>query len=216
VSPIAVERSLEAQGYGLVAPLAGRPGIYLADVVAGPAGYERLVIDARTGQILERFHRAARMWGPALAARDEEFGEPLPGAVGPWGPGFLHGPGIGPSVRSAYGGPGSAYIPAAVGPYDPREAPAGTKLKPKSVSTERKAPANKAPTANPPLPPPAPRDGVKPDRTGSLASKPGESHEPGHTEVDDALPVAPPIAPNTPAEASDKPKTSIVPPALFE
>jgi hypothetical protein len=33
----------------LTGPLMRRPGIYLADVIAGPAGYQRLVIDARTG-----------------------------------------------------------------------------------------------------------------------------------------------------------------------
>ena len=53
-----------------------RPGVYLADVSAGPAGHQRLIIDARSGQILERFPAPGRNWGPALAARDEEFGEP--------------------------------------------------------------------------------------------------------------------------------------------
>ena len=77
-SPGEIERSLEAQGYGLIAPLVRRPGIYLADVSAGRAGYQRLVIDARSGQILERFIAPGRTWGPALAARDEEFGEPRP------------------------------------------------------------------------------------------------------------------------------------------
>ena len=46
---------LEAQGYVLIAPLQRRPGVYLADVRAGPAGYQRLVIDDRNGEILERF-----------------------------------------------------------------------------------------------------------------------------------------------------------------
>ena len=73
-----VERSLEAQGYVLTAPLMRRPGVYLADVSAGPAGYQRLVIDARSGQILERFAAPGRTWGPALAARGEEFGGPPP------------------------------------------------------------------------------------------------------------------------------------------
>lgn len=82
-SPGEIERNLEAQGYGLVAPLARRPGIFLADVTAGPAGYQRLVIDARSGRILERFLAPGRTWGPALAARDEGFGEPPPGVGGP-------------------------------------------------------------------------------------------------------------------------------------
>ena len=68
----------------MIAPLVRRPEVYLADVSAGPAGYQRLVIDARSGQILERFIAPGRMWGPTLAARDEEFGEPpRPGGIGP-------------------------------------------------------------------------------------------------------------------------------------
>ncbi len=60
----------------------------------------------------------AHTWGPALAARDEGFGEPLRGDVGPsWGPGFSDAP-------AAYGGPGNVHIPAAVGPYGGGEAPA--------------------------------------------------------------------------------------------
>ena len=77
-----IERSLEAQGYGLIAPLVRRPGVYLADVRAGPAGYQRLIVDARSGQILERFVAPGRMWGPALAGRDE-FGQPLPSVGSP-------------------------------------------------------------------------------------------------------------------------------------
>ena len=77
-----IERSLEARGYILTAPLMRRPGIYLADVSAGPAGYRRLIIDARSGQILESFPASGRTWGPALAARDEEFGEPPAQGVG--------------------------------------------------------------------------------------------------------------------------------------
>ena len=54
-SPGEIERSLEAQGYGLIAPLVRRPGIYPADLSAGPTDRQRLVIDARSGRILERF-----------------------------------------------------------------------------------------------------------------------------------------------------------------
>ena len=91
--PGEIERSLEAQGYVLTAPLMRRPGVYLADVSAGPAGYQRLVIDARSGQILERFVAPGRMWGPALAARDEAFDEPQPpGVRPPLSPGFSRSP----------------------------------------------------------------------------------------------------------------------------
>jgi hypothetical protein len=88
--PGEVERSLEAQGYVLTAPLVRRPGIYLADVSAGPAKRQRLVIDAGSGQILERFAASGR-WEPALAARRDTFGGPPPRPA--------------PAAKSAYGGP---------------------------------------------------------------------------------------------------------------
>ena len=50
---------LEAQGYVLVAPLQRRPGVYLADVRAGPGGYQRLVIDDRNGGHPRTLHRSA-------------------------------------------------------------------------------------------------------------------------------------------------------------
>lgn len=223
--PGEIERSLEARGYVLTAPLMRRPGIYLADVTAGPGGYQRLVIDARSGRILERFLAPSRMRGPALAARrDEEFGEPPPSAVAPpLGPGFSGEPRGVPPAKSAYGGPVNAHIPSAISPYGPEGAPVGAKPKPKSVSTERKAPASKAPTANPPVPPPAPREAAKPSGSGSLASQPAEKPDSDRlkvdsrpTEVDNVPRAAAPTPSNTAAEANDKPKVSIVPQGLFE
>ena len=223
-SPGEIERSLEAQGYGLIAPLVRRPEVYLADVSAGPAGYQRLVIDARSGQILERFIAPGRMWGPRFAARDEEFSEPpRPGGIGPpLSPSVSGRPAATPATKSAYGGPADAHIPAAISPYG-AEAPAGVKPRPKSISTERKALAAKTPTVNPPLPPPAPREAAKPDGSASPASKPAgkdDSDQPKidfrPTEVDNVPPVAAPAAPGLPSEPSDKSKVSIVPAALFE
>ena len=60
--PGEIEWNLNAQGYVLTAPLMRRPGIYLADVSAGPGGYQRLIIDARSGRILERFPAPGRIW----------------------------------------------------------------------------------------------------------------------------------------------------------
>jgi hypothetical protein len=215
--PGQIERSLEAQGFVLTAPLMRRPGVYLADVSAGPAGYQRLVIDARSGQILERFVAPGRMWGPALAARNEEFGEPPLGAGPPPDPGFSRPPGAASPTKSVYGGAGYVHIPATIGPYGVGEQPTGTKSK--SVSTERKARATK-PVSTPPLPPPTAREAAKPDGSGS---PPAEKHEPDQlrndsrpTEVENVAPAVAPAAPSSSAEGSDKPKVSIVPPALFE
>jgi hypothetical protein len=222
-SPGEIERSLEAQGYGLIAPLVRRPGIYLADVSAGPSGYQRLVIDAGSGQILERFVAPGRMRGPALAARAEAFGEPPPpGVEPPWSPGFSGLPATAPAVKKSYGGPATVHIPAAISPYGAGEAPAGTKPKAKSVSTEREAAATKL-RSTPPLPPPAPREAATSEGSGSPATKSAEkrdSHQPKidsrPTEVDNVPPAAAPTTQGSSAEASDKPKVSIVPPGLFE
>ena len=166
--PGEIARSLEARGYVLTAPLLRRPGIYIADVSAGPAGYRRLIIDARSGQILESFPASGRMWGPVLAARDEEFGEPASPGVGgpPLGGAFSNPPGGSPPAKSAYGGSGNVHIPAAISPYGPAAAPLSTKPKSKVASIEHKIPGTKTPLINPPLPPPAPREAARADEPG--------------------------------------------------
>ena len=198
--PGEIARSLEAQGYLLTAPLMRRPGIYLADVSAGPAGYQRLIIDARSGRILERFiapgQLSGRLWGPAFASSGEEFGEaPPPGAGGPPLSGQLPNEPPHAPAKPARRGLANIHIPEAISPYGAGEAPAGAK--PKPVSTKRKPAAVKrgAPTFSPPLPPPAPRELAKADEPGSPAA---------------AAPAGSAVA------ASDKPKVGIVPPALFQ
>ena len=196
--PGEIARSLEAHGYMLTAPLMRRPGIYLADVSAGPAGYERLIIDARSGQILERFLAAGQVsgqvWGPAFASRGEEFGEPPPPGTGgpPLSGELLNEPRHAAPAKKSARGLANIHIPAAISPYGEGEAPAGAKPKPEPFSTERRPSAARpaAPTFNPPLPPPAPREIAKADESAS--------------------PAAPSV------EASDKPKVTIVPPALFQ
>jgi hypothetical protein len=218
VFPGEIERSLEAQGYVLTAPLMRRPGVYLADVSAGPAGHQRLIIDARSGQVLERFPAPGRKWGPAIAARDEAFGAPEDGGVGrSLGPGFAGPPAAAATARSAYGGPANVHIPAAVSPYGLGETRAGTKARPKAASTERKA------TINPPLPPPAPRETAKVDGSGSTAPQPTENHDSERLRIDShstnigsGPPATAPTTQGPSTEASDKPKVSIVPPALFQ
>ena len=74
-----IAQRLEAQGYQLIAPLQRRAGVYLADVRAGAAGFQRLVIDGRSGEILERFMTLPHGPGPEYAVRFNEFGEPPPG-----------------------------------------------------------------------------------------------------------------------------------------
>jgi hypothetical protein len=199
-SPGDIEQRLEAQGYLLIAPLHRRPMVYLADVSAGPGGYQRLVIDAWSGAILQRFVVPPRRWGPVFAMREGGFAEPLPpGAAGPpQGGGFPAMPNENPASKSAYGGPPNVQIPAAISPVGPPGAPSATKPKPKSSATSH----NRVPgttTATPaaaPLPPPAPREATTPDAAPSGAPKAPADQEPDRpkteptpTEVENALPA---------------------------
>jgi len=54
-APREIVERLRADGYVLIGPLQRRETVYLADVNAGRAGHERLVIDAWSGAILQRF-----------------------------------------------------------------------------------------------------------------------------------------------------------------
>jgi hypothetical protein len=221
-----IERSLEARGYVLTAPLLRRPGIYIADVSAGPAGYQRLIVDARSGQILQSFPASGRMWGSALASRGDEFGEPAPPGVGgsPLNGEFSNTPGSARATKPSSGAPSGVHIPAAISPYGPTAAPLSTKPKPKSVLTERKITGRtQAPLINPPLPPPAPREAAKADEPGPPTSRPAanddsaQPHVTSHpAEADNVSPAAAPAPQGPSTEVSDKPKVSIVPPAPFE
>jgi hypothetical protein len=193
--PGEIERSLEAQGYVLRAPLMRRPGVYLADVSAGPAGHQRLIIDARSGQVLERFPSPGREWGPSFAARDEPFGEPQAGGVRPpLAPDFYGAPSAAPQAQgSAYGGSGNGGLSASTGSHGEGAGSPAAKPKPRTASNVAK---------NPPLPPPAPREAMS-------QSDPTSDTRPA------AAPVATPVpAPVT--EGGDKSKVSIVPSAAFE
>jgi hypothetical protein len=181
-----IRQSLEAQGYVLIAPLQRRHYVFLADVSAGPAGYQRLVIDAWSGDILQRFAAPARRWGPQLAERGGEFAAPPPPGFAELGPsgGYSTMPDGRPAARSAYGGPRDVRIPAAISPVGSPGALPATKPKPKSTPPQGAGanPGAATPAAAVPLPPPKPpenQDSDKP-KTNSPA-----------TEVESAPPTAP-------------------------
>lgn len=198
--PGEIEQRLEAQGYLLIAPLRRRPLVYLADVSAGPAGYQRLVIDARSGDILQRFIAPPRHWGPVLAERGGEFA-PRPVFVEPGpGGGFSAVPDGGPAAKSAYGGPAGVRIPAAISPVGSPDALSATKPKPKSTPTGHNVPETKpATTAAPPAQP------GKPQGAGADAAR----NNPGAAAPAAAAPLPPPKP--TENQDSDKPKTDSSP-----
>ncbi len=64
-SPYEIERRLEAGGYALAGPLIRRGDVYVADVVVGGNDFERLVIDAESGRIVQRFRARPARWREA-------------------------------------------------------------------------------------------------------------------------------------------------------
>jgi hypothetical protein len=186
-----IRQSLQAQGYVLIAPLQRRPYVFLADVSARPAGYQRLVIDARSGEILQRFVTPARRWGPQFAERGGLLAGPPPLGFAEPGPsgGFLTMPDGGPAARSAYGGPTDVRIPAAISPVGSPNALPATKLKPKSTMPQGAGAGVAAPAAVVPLPPPKPTEDQDLDKPKTESSP---------TEVQSA----PPAAPRTNEDAS--------------
>ena len=211
ISTGGVAERLEAQGYVLIGPLQRRPGVYLADVRAGPGGFQRLVIDDRSGEILERFISPPRRFGSEYAIRYDEFGAPPPSGVLrlPPGPGMPVSPDGGQGVKSTNDWPANVRIPSAVSPFGSQLAPPSTKLKPKSPATARKttAPGTAPALVTPPLPPPAPREAVKPDGTAPAApiSEPKSDSPLGDTENASA-PGAPPMSEGKPGAPTVEPQ----------
>jgi len=64
-----IERQLESAGYELRGPLVRRGDVYVADVMNETGGRERVVIDARTARIVERFPVRGERW------REGRFGD---------------------------------------------------------------------------------------------------------------------------------------------
>jgi hypothetical protein len=160
-SPNEIAERLRAEGFVLVGPLHRNDTVYLVDVNAGSAGRERLVIDAWSGEILQRFVPRSPSSRPGAAAgyviERGEFDIPPPLAPPParefFGPDTSSG-------KVAYGGPANARIPDAVGPVSPLERTSRTRVKQKPAAS-RHAPAESKPTtaAIPPAQPPKPDEG---------------------------------------------------------
>jgi hypothetical protein len=68
-APHRIERQLESAGYELRGPLVRRGDVYVADVVGQTGARERLIVDARTARIVDRFPSVATRW------REDRFGD---------------------------------------------------------------------------------------------------------------------------------------------
>ena len=176
--PGEIVRRLRAEGYVLIHPLERRDTVYLADVAGGPAGRERLVIDAWSGEILQRFVVRRRGYAP----EGGEFSEPPP--LGPPPPrDFREGNyGNGPE------GPSGGY-----------EAQPKARVKSRPAATARKGgePRQATPAAQP--------AGPQNAGTGSPGGAPAAAAPGAAPPPTAAAPAAAPPNPNEPAKAGTSP-----------
>ena len=199
-SPYEIERQLAAAGYLVTSPLTLRGDVYLADVVVRGEGPQRLVIDAHSGRIVERYRGHADRWREAAAPPPSAWGDD----PGPWNA---------PRPPSAIG-PAAAPPPDAFAPPRPDVFEAPREAKPKIVETKPKPKPTPKPTPvanvnNPPpaavVPPPAAKTPAAPPPTvsSSPAAAPA-SPNPASSAV--AAPASPAAA-ASPSPAIEAAKT---------
>jgi len=199
-SPGEIAERLRAQGFALIGPLRRNDTVYLADVNAGAAGHERLVIDAWSGEVLQRFVARPRPGRPGAAGgfviERGEFDMPPPLAPPP-ARDFFFGSGGG---GVAYGGP----------PGAPLEATPRTRVNPRPTPIRRKPAESKpdvtaAPPVQPATPPESGANAAAKDNSGAIAppnaaaptgaTSPGsQASQPGAPAKPDASPAESPAA----------------------
>ena len=184
--PAEIVQRLRAEGYVLAGPLQRRDTVYLADVSHGPHGRERLVVDAWSGEILQRFLVRRRGYVPEGGEFSEPrpLGPPPPRAFG--GGNFEYGPGPG----------GYEAPPRAKSRSKPAVARRGGEPKPKPVGQENVGSENPA-AATPAAAPaaastsstasPSPSPSAEPVKEVRPATAPS----PAPTEAKEAAPSAP-------------------------
>jgi hypothetical protein len=143
-SPYEIERRLEAAGYVVTGPLTLRGDVYLADVVVRGEGPERLVIDAQSGRIVERYRGHDDRWREAAAPPPSAWSDDPRQWNGPRPPAA-----IGPDAA-----PPDAYEPPQPNVLETPKAET-PKPKPKAAETKPKWIPKPAPVANVNNPPPA-------------------------------------------------------------
>jgi hypothetical protein len=80
--PMQVERMVQASGYRLTGPVVRNGPVYLADVLGREDDRERLVIEANSGRLLQRYRAPGRR--QHFATNDYWSGEPRPRLFGGW------------------------------------------------------------------------------------------------------------------------------------
>jgi hypothetical protein len=212
-SPGEIAERLRAQGFALIGPLRRNDTVYLADVNAGAAGRERLVIDAWSGEVLQRFVTRPRPGRPGAAGgfviERGEFDMPPPLAPPP-ARDFFFGSGGG---GVAYGGP----------PGAPVEATPRMRGNPRPAAIRRKpAESNPAVTAAPPVEPATSpgggADAAAKDNSGGIAppnaAAPTAATSSGASQL--GAPAKPDASPTQTPPAAPKPEGAAAPPDVAQ
>jgi hypothetical protein len=194
-SPGEIVQRLRAEGYVLIGPLRRSNTVYLADVVGGPAGRERLVLDAWSGEILQRF----------VARR----GFRSPGGYVPEGGEFNEPPPLGPPPARDFREGNYGYEPGA--PSSGVEAPPKVKWRSRPAATARRGGEPK-PTA--PEPQTAGNRGVAPTAAAPTGVAAPATGAPGAPVARNA--AEPAKADSSPSNAAVAPKPDVGPSSAAE
>lgn len=192
-SPDDIARRLQASGYVVTGPLVLRGDVYLADVVVRGEGPERLIIEPRSGRILQRFRVRSDRWREATAP-PVDTGEDDPRLLdGPRPPADV-GPGAAPPYTA---GPNNWAPSAPVVVETPKVAPRRAESKPKPPAV--------ADVTNPPAAQPSPLAVGKPAASPALV-KPLAPPTPAASATPSPSTV-PPLQAKADAEGAAKPST---------
>ena len=220
-SPAEIADRLRAQGFVLMGPLRRNETVYLVDVAAGASGRERLVIDAWSGEILQRLIARPRTRSQGAAGgyviERGEFDSPPPLGPPP-ARDFFFGSGAG---GVAYGSPAVAPVeatprtrvkqrPAAIRCGPDESKPTVTAAPPAQPATDSANPAakdNSSGTAPPSAA--APTGAPSP---GAQASQPGAPAKPEASPAE-SPPAASPNVAQTQAKGEPQPGRSEPPAA---
>jgi hypothetical protein len=199
-SPGEIAQRLQAQGFALIGPLHRNGTVYIADVHAGQEGQERLVIDAWSGEILQRFVSRPRYWrhgGEGYVIERGEFDSPPPLGPPP-ARDFFTGPGGGYAPPGggnfAYGGPPDARIPETVGPVNPPDQRRRVRPRPavRRYPAESKPAITAAPpAASPTAPSPNPQASQQPSAPVEQPAASAKPEAPSAPQPKDAAPATP-------------------------
>lgn len=196
-----VQNMLEDRGLSLIAPLRRNGGIYIADVESSRGGRMRLLVDAESGRIVQRFRVASpRYYGDYAGPRPPaDMGESqsnssvtvpgAPPAVITFGQSFARG-------DDATGSPNVLTVPN----------DDGAKLRPKPQIKPHKK-VELTPVPQPAQSPNSPTPEAKPPVHADVASPVASASKPAPAVA--PAPATPPVAAPSPPAASTKAKPAV-------